>query len=198
MADCVLGVARLISSARQICVKIGPRWNSKNRLPSGVSMTMFVPRMSAGIRSGVNWMREKSQVERLGQRAHQQRLAQARHAFQQAMPADEQAGQHAVDDLVVADDDAADLLADRGIAAHELLGPLFHRFANAHAGVDSCVESIGYTRSVSAETLADTMLQRHCVNPYYVSSCVAGLIDPLRHLCLASHTFFLAFSSRSV
>ena len=26
-ADCVLGVARLISSARQICVKIGPCWN---------------------------------------------------------------------------------------------------------------------------------------------------------------------------
>ena len=26
-ADCVFGVARLISSARQICVKIGPFWN---------------------------------------------------------------------------------------------------------------------------------------------------------------------------
>ena len=54
MADWVLGVARLISSARTICEKIGPRWNSNDRLPSGVSITMLVPMMSAGIRSGVN------------------------------------------------------------------------------------------------------------------------------------------------
>ena len=59
MADCVFGVARLISSARTMWAKIGPRWNSNARRPSGVSMTMFVPRMSAGIRSGVNWTRLK-------------------------------------------------------------------------------------------------------------------------------------------
>src|SRR5688572_1923774 len=52
MADWVLGVARLISSARIKCAKIGPRWNSKARLPASVSMTRFVPRMSAGMRSG--------------------------------------------------------------------------------------------------------------------------------------------------
>ena len=95
---------------------------------------MFVPRMSAGIRSGVNWMREKSQVERLGQRAHQQRLAQARHAFEQAMAADEQAGEHAVDDFVVPDDHAADLAANGIIALGEQLGPLLHRFGNGHGG----------------------------------------------------------------
>ena len=60
------------------------------------------------------------QVQRLGQGADQQRLAQARHAFQQAMAADEQAGQHAVDDFVVADDHPADLFADRRIALDEL------------------------------------------------------------------------------
>ena len=49
-------------------------------------MMMLVPMMSAGIRSGVNWMRLKLQVEHLGQRADQQRLAQARHAFEQAWP----------------------------------------------------------------------------------------------------------------
>ena len=53
-ADCVLGVARLISSARTICEKIGPRWKTNWRLPSGASMTTLVPMMSAGIRSGVN------------------------------------------------------------------------------------------------------------------------------------------------
>ena len=101
-------------------------------------MIMFVPRMSAGIRSGVNWMRLKLQVERLGQRAHQQRLAQARHAFQQAVAADEQAGEHAVHDVVVADDHAADLLADRLVAADELLGLLLHRFADTHEGILRC------------------------------------------------------------
>ncbi len=60
IADWVLGVARLISSASTIWEKTGPGWNSKTRRPSGSSMTMFVPMMSAGIRSGVNWMRLKS------------------------------------------------------------------------------------------------------------------------------------------
>ena len=58
-------MARLISSARTICEKIGPRWNVKIRLPSGASITMFVPVMSAGIRSGVNWIRLKSSASEL-------------------------------------------------------------------------------------------------------------------------------------
>ena len=77
------------------------------------------------------------EVERLGQGADQQGLAQARHAFQQAMPADEQAGQDAVDDVVVADDDPADLLVDRGVAVDELAGPAFHGFSDNHG--ESCV-----------------------------------------------------------
>ena len=127
-ADWVLGVARLISSASTICEKIGPGWNSKTRRPSGSSMTMLVPMMSAGIRSGVNWIRLKSSVDRVGQGPHQQRLAQARHAFQQRVPADEQAGQDAVDDLVVADDDLGDLGLDPVVGRAELLGAGFHRF----------------------------------------------------------------------
>ena len=84
---------------------------------------MFVPRMSAGIRSGVNWIREKFRFERLGQRPDEQRLAQAGHAFQQAVPADEQAGQHAVHDVVVPDDHAAELLVNGLVALRELLRP---------------------------------------------------------------------------
>src|SRR5271157_5224638 len=61
-ADWVLGVARLISSARTIWLKIGPGWNSNTRRPSGASITIFVPMMSAGIRSGLNWMRLKSRL----------------------------------------------------------------------------------------------------------------------------------------
>ncbi len=56
-ADCVLGVARLISSASTRLANTGPRWKSNRRPPSGVSCSTFVPIRSAGIRSGVNWIR---------------------------------------------------------------------------------------------------------------------------------------------
>ena len=58
--DWVFGVARLISSASTRLAKIGPGWNRKIRWPPS-SMRMFVPVMSAGIRSGVNWMRLNEQ-----------------------------------------------------------------------------------------------------------------------------------------
>ena len=58
--DWVLGVARLISSARTRLAKIGPGWKRKTREPPS-SMRMLVPVMSAGIRSGVNCTRLKVQ-----------------------------------------------------------------------------------------------------------------------------------------
>ena len=54
----VFGVARLISSARTMEAKRGPFWKRK-LLPSSVRTRMLVPVISAGMRSGVNWMREK-------------------------------------------------------------------------------------------------------------------------------------------
>ncbi len=42
-----------------MCAKIGPCWNSKLRPPPSLSTTRLVPMMSAGIRSGVNWIRLK-------------------------------------------------------------------------------------------------------------------------------------------
>jgi hypothetical protein len=45
-ADCVFGVARLISSARTIWANTGPGWKLKTRLPSGASEMMLVPMMS--------------------------------------------------------------------------------------------------------------------------------------------------------
>ena len=53
-ADCVLGVARLISSARIMLLNTGPGWNSNLELPSSSFTMMFVPVTSAGIKSGVN------------------------------------------------------------------------------------------------------------------------------------------------
>src|SRR5262245_6419619 len=57
-ADCVFGGVRLISSARTMLAKIGPGANTIWRRPvAASSLTMSVPVMSDGIRSGVNWMR---------------------------------------------------------------------------------------------------------------------------------------------
>ena len=67
------------------------------------------------------------QVEHLAQRAHQQGLAQAGDAFEQRVPADEQAGQHAVDDVGVADDDLADLGLHSLVGLAEAVGPFLHR-----------------------------------------------------------------------
>ena len=57
-ADCVLGVARLISSASTRLAKTGPRSNRKPRAPL-LSVSTWVPIMSDGIRSGVNCTRLK-------------------------------------------------------------------------------------------------------------------------------------------
>ena len=75
------------------------------------SSMISVPVMSAGIRSGVNWMRLNDRFERAAERADHQRLGQARHAFQQAMAAAEQRDQQLLDHLVLADDDLGQLLA---------------------------------------------------------------------------------------
>ena len=49
------------------------------------------------------------QVHRLGERLDQQRLGQARHAAQQAMPAGQEGGEDFVDHLILPDDHAAKL-----------------------------------------------------------------------------------------
>jgi len=59
-ADCVRGLARLISSAIKSCAKTGPEMKRKLRLPVWLSSSTSVPRMSDGMRSGVNWMRRAS------------------------------------------------------------------------------------------------------------------------------------------
>ena len=55
-AACVFGGARLISSASSRFVKIGPGRNSKS---ASRWFQIDEPVTSAGMRSGVNWMRAK-------------------------------------------------------------------------------------------------------------------------------------------
>ena len=64
------------------------------------------------------------EVERLGKCPHQECFAKPGNAFQQTVPADEQASQHAVDDFIMADDDTADLFANSLVTADKLLGAL--------------------------------------------------------------------------
>ena len=49
----------MISSARMMLAKIGPGTNRNARRPVSGSSRTFVPVMSDGIRSGVNWIRLK-------------------------------------------------------------------------------------------------------------------------------------------
>ena len=57
-ADCVLGLARLISSPRTMLAKMAPGLNSKS--PRSWLKT-FTPVTSVGSRSGVNWIRRNEQ-----------------------------------------------------------------------------------------------------------------------------------------
>ena len=56
--------------------------------------------MSAGSRSGVNWMRWKLRLHRRRERADGQRFRQAGHAFEQDVAVGEQADEQALDQMV--------------------------------------------------------------------------------------------------
>ena len=60
----------------------------------------------------------EAQVERAAQGADHQRLGQARHAFQQAVPAAEEADEQFLDDRRLADDDLAQLVHDLAAGVH--------------------------------------------------------------------------------
>ena len=102
-ALCAFGVARLISSASTSCEKIGPGWNSKRPLSRSKIET---PRMSAGSRSLVNWMRWNVEAQRLRERVRERRLADARNVFDEQVAAREQAGEGELQLAALADDDA--------------------------------------------------------------------------------------------
>ena len=73
----------------------------------------LVPTMSAGIRSGVNWMRLNSTSSTCPQSCQQLGLAQAGDAFEQHMAPQRRAMSTVLDELLLADDDLADLVAGR-------------------------------------------------------------------------------------
>ena len=84
--------------------KIGPGTNASRRA-SPVSCRISVPVMSAGIRSGVNWMRWNLRWKISRDAFDEQRLGQARRAGDQAMAAGKQGDEQLLDHLLLADDD---------------------------------------------------------------------------------------------
>ncbi len=69
----------------------------------------LVPRMSAGIMSGVPWTRLEVEREEAGEGLDGERLGDAGNAFDEGVAAAEQGEQGLVDHLLLAGDDLADL-----------------------------------------------------------------------------------------
>ena len=93
-----------------------------------------MPVMSDGIRSGVNWMRLKATSRIWADRRDHERLGQARHADQQAMPAGEDGGEDLLDDVRLADDDAPQLLDHLSPRLREL-GQVFADAVGLHGAL---------------------------------------------------------------
>ena len=91
-----------------ICAKIGPFTNRSDRWPP-----CFVEHLGAGDVGRHQVGREldalERQVEDLRDGLDQQRLGESGHAGDQAVPAGEERDEHLIDDLVLPDDDLADL-----------------------------------------------------------------------------------------
>ena len=67
--------------------------------------------MSAGSMSGVNWMRWKLVEIAARERLERERLREARHAFEQDVAAREQRDDQTIDEGMLADEHAPDLVA---------------------------------------------------------------------------------------
>ena len=101
-ADCTFAGARLISSASTRFANTGPHSMSNS---SRDGRQMRVPTMSAGTRSGVNWMRANEPPITSASVETVERLRQTGHALDQAVTAGEEAHHRALDHAVLADDD---------------------------------------------------------------------------------------------
>ena len=90
---------------------------------------MRVPTRSAGTRSGVNWMRRNVPRIDLRERLDGQRLREPRHAFDQQVALREHRHQHALEEVVLADDHLLHFvehaLHQRGDVAAAVV-PVFH------------------------------------------------------------------------
>ena len=91
-------------------VKIGPSTKRKLRRPGLVFLQHVRARDVGGHQVGRELDALEADVENSGQRADHQRLGQARHAFQQAMPAGENGGEQLLDHFALPNDDLLQFL----------------------------------------------------------------------------------------
>ena len=98
-----------------------------------MSITTFVPTRSAGIKSGVNCTREV-QVQCFRDRPHEQSFAEAGDAFEQHLAAGNQRAERAFDNVVLSDDDFADLPPQGEEIGPELIELILNSF-HAHGGL---------------------------------------------------------------
>ena len=102
-------------------MKTGPSTKRKFRRPCSSSSSTFVPVMSEGIRSGVNWIRLKSMSRIWASVLTISVLARPGHAHQQAVAAGEDGGEDLLDHLGLADDDLLQFLLHQPPMLAELL-----------------------------------------------------------------------------
>ena len=101
----VLGGVRLISSARMMFAKIGPRMNRMTRFPVARSSSMTsAPEDVGGHQIGRELDAVEPEVDRVRQLLDDERLRQAGDAAQQAMPAGEERDEDLADHPLLADD----------------------------------------------------------------------------------------------
>ena len=155
-ADCVRGLARLISSARRTLVKMGPgrRTNSLVRLSNTET-----PRTSLGSRSLVNCSRRKISAHRLGEGAGQGGLAYPRHILDEQVPTPEEGDESELYRLLLALKGAFDgtpqMMNERRVIGG-------HGGRSGHAGERSTVGAAARPVSLNARpraTADETMVE---------------------------------------
>ncbi len=119
-ALCVFGVARLISSASTMLAKMRPLAEAERLLPARALVDDRGADDVGRHHVGRELDARELQLQRLGHGAHQHGLAEAGHALEQRVRAGEHAGEHPVDDIAVAHDHLAHLLAELADALLEL------------------------------------------------------------------------------
>ena len=129
-ADCVLGVARLISSARIMLLKMGPGWKLKVELPDSSFTIMLVPVTSRRHKVGGELNAGEGHIENSSQRSYQPGLADAGYAFKQHVAACYHCNYGALDYIVLADYVASYLREYVFTLLAELLNVLlcYHKF----------------------------------------------------------------------
>ena len=136
-ADCVFGLARLISSPSTMFAKIEPGRNSKS--PRSWLKT-FTPGDVGGQKVGRELDPAERAVDRAGDRLREHRLADARHVLDQDVALGEQPDEREADLVVLALHDLLDVVLD----ALKLVGEPLPR-----TGIVRCLHATSWARRPS-------------------------------------------------